>query len=87
MLLLRLVLHNTVVCSPQWISSPNNMRFPCSFTADKMAPYILDNFEWYRWEMVLPTDPLPYDYRELCPDFGLIVTEVYAHRRCSWRCC
>ena len=45
---------------------------------DEMALYILDNFEWYRREVVLPTGPLSCDYRELCPDFSLTVAEVYA---------
>jgi len=45
---------------------------------DEIALYVLDNFEWYRREVVLPTRPLSYDYGELCPDFSLTVAEVYA---------
>jgi len=76
-----LVLDNTFMCSPQWISFPNNMGFPCSLAADEMTLYILDNFEWYCREVVLPTEPLPYGYGELCPDFGLTVAEVRSNLR------
>ena len=54
------------------------MGFPCSLTTDEMALYMLGNFEWHRREVVFPPAPLPYDYKELCPDFSLAVAEEYA---------
>ena len=53
------------------------MGFPCSLTTDEMALYVLDNFEWYRREVVFPPRPLPYDYEELCPDFNLTVAKEH----------
>ena len=43
-----------------------------------MALYVLDNFEWYRKEVVFSSKPLLYDYEELCPDFNLVVAEEHA---------
>ncbi|KAJ8425254.1 hypothetical protein Cgig2_015861 [Carnegiea gigantea] len=51
------------------------MGFPCSPTTDEMAVYDLGNFEWYGREVVFPPGPLPYDYRELCPDFNVAMAE------------
>ncbi|KAJ8431879.1 hypothetical protein Cgig2_001571 [Carnegiea gigantea] len=45
---------------------------------DEITLYILDNFEWYRREVVFPSRPLPYDYKELCSDFDLAVAKEYA---------
>ena len=54
------------------------MGFPRSLTTDEIALYVMDNFEWYRREVVFPPGPLPYYYKELCPDFDLAVAEEYA---------
>ncbi|KAJ8441400.1 hypothetical protein Cgig2_002359 [Carnegiea gigantea] len=54
------------------------MGFPSSLMTGEMVLYILDNFEWYRREVVCATGPMPYDYEELCPDFDLVVAEEYA---------
>ncbi|KAJ8434129.1 hypothetical protein Cgig2_024247 [Carnegiea gigantea] len=43
-----------------------------------MALYVLGNFEWHCRKVVFPPAPLPYNYRELCPDFNLAVAEEYA---------
>ncbi|KAJ8425253.1 hypothetical protein Cgig2_015860 [Carnegiea gigantea] len=45
---------------------------------DEMALYVLGNFEYYRREVVFPPRPLPYDYRELCPNFNLTMVEEFA---------
>jgi len=95
MLLLRLVPHHIFVCSPQWISFPNNMGFPCSLATDEMALYILDKFAWYRRDVVFPTGPLAYDYGECARTLVLLwlkctpksISSPNFHRWCSWRCC
>ncbi|KAJ8424845.1 hypothetical protein Cgig2_030072 [Carnegiea gigantea] len=43
-----------------------------------MALYGLANFEWYRRRLAFRPLPLPSDYKDLCPDFDLIVFEKYA---------
>ncbi|KAJ8432298.1 hypothetical protein Cgig2_019227 [Carnegiea gigantea] len=42
---------------------------------DKMALYILENFEWYWREVVFPPLPLPYNYRDLFLKFDLVAVE------------
>ncbi|KAJ8443306.1 hypothetical protein Cgig2_015784 [Carnegiea gigantea] len=51
------------------------MGFPCSLKTDKMALYVLENFEWYHREVAFPPLPLPSDYKDLCLDFDLAVAE------------
>jgi len=53
------------------------MGFPRSLTIDEMALYALGNFEWYQREVAFPPLPLPFDYKDLCSDFDLIVVEKY----------
>ncbi|KAJ8434504.1 hypothetical protein Cgig2_001557 [Carnegiea gigantea] len=45
---------------------------------DGMALCVLGNFEWYCREVAFPSLPLPFDYKELCPDFVLAKAEEYA---------
>ncbi|KAJ8420581.1 hypothetical protein Cgig2_010236 [Carnegiea gigantea] len=42
-----------------------------------MALYILENFEWYRRNVVFRPGPLSYNYEELCPNFDLVVAEEH----------
>ncbi|KAJ8431642.1 hypothetical protein Cgig2_001965 [Carnegiea gigantea] len=51
------------------------MVFPRSLTTDEIALYVFKNFGWYRREVVFPSLPLPYDYKDLYLDFDLIATK------------
>jgi len=51
------------------------MGFPHSLEMDQMTFYILENFEWDRREVVFPPLTLPYDYKDLCPDFDLAMAD------------
>ncbi|KAJ8437188.1 hypothetical protein Cgig2_007538 [Carnegiea gigantea] len=45
---------------------------------DKIALYILENFKWDQKEVVLSPEPLPYDHKDLCPNFDLAAAEEAA---------
>ena len=49
--------------------------FPRSLKTDEMALYVLENFEWCTRELSFPSSPLPYDYRDLCPNFNVAAVD------------
>jgi len=53
----------------------SKIGFPRSLKMGEMAPYVLENFEWYSREVAFPPLPLPSNYEDLCPDFDLVATE------------
>ncbi|KAJ8422319.1 hypothetical protein Cgig2_027688 [Carnegiea gigantea] len=54
------------------------MGFPRSLETDEMTFYVLENFEWDQREFAFPPLLLPYDYKDLCPDFNLAAAEEAA---------
>jgi len=54
------------------------MGFPHSLKTDKIALYPLENFEWYRREVIFPPLILPSDHEDLCSEFDLATAEEAA---------
>ncbi|KAJ8429900.1 hypothetical protein Cgig2_008785 [Carnegiea gigantea] len=54
------------------------MGFLRLLKTDDMALYVLENFEWYRREVVFRPLPLPSNYEDLCLGFDLTAAEEAA---------